>query len=407
MGISACLIVKNEAHRLQLCLESIRTVVDEIIIVDTGSEDQTVAIAQNYTDKIYTFEWCDDFSAARNESLKHASQDWILVIDADEVLEARSAQLLPQILESHDKKCPLLLNARVLTPGKQDIFTKAFFPNHLGIEFKSKVHEWPALNGQWLSGINCPDLVFLQRGTNPKQQASKLQYYHQLLREAIAVTEDPYEKTIYFKHLGEGLQELGVIPAAQQAFESARTYYHLSQAFPTRLIYHQILVALIHLHLAQEGKPWAYCLELTENFPKYSEGWLLQGYVAFLLGDLKACEAALSQPRQLDQLPVGISRRLQAQFSLLEGRLALLRTHFPQGLLSLEKAWILLPGPELAWHLCRGYWLKQDFLKAQLWAEEAQANLVSDWENLLFTLPLWSELEQAQLIRRNSTCTPV
>jgi len=161
--ISVCMIVKNEAPCLARCLESVKGIADEIIIVDTGSEDQTVQIAHTFTDKVFHFDWCDDFSAARNESLKHATGDWVMILDADEVLEPRSVRILHHLLYAHNHSAPFLLNARVLTPGKKGIFTKAFFPNHLGIHFKGRVHEWPALNGQWLPGIHCPELVFHQQ----------------------------------------------------------------------------------------------------------------------------------------------------------------------------------------------------------------------------------------------------
>jgi glycosyltransferase involved in cell wall biosynthesis len=84
--VSLCMIVKNEDEFLEKCLNSVKDLVDEIIIVDTGSTDNTKSIAQKFTDKIFDFEWCDDFSAARNESLKHATKDWILILDADEVI---------------------------------------------------------------------------------------------------------------------------------------------------------------------------------------------------------------------------------------------------------------------------------------------------------------------------------
>ena len=80
--VSLCLIVKNEADRLDNCLKSVAEAVDEIIIVDTGSTDETKEIARRYTDKVYDFTWCDDFSAARNESFRHATKDYILWLDA-------------------------------------------------------------------------------------------------------------------------------------------------------------------------------------------------------------------------------------------------------------------------------------------------------------------------------------
>ncbi|MBW2981264.1 tetratricopeptide repeat protein [Candidatus Woesearchaeota archaeon] len=88
-SISLCMITKNEERFLKQCLDSIKDIVDEIIIVDTGSTDKTKEVAAKFTNKIYDFKWCNDFSAARNESLKYAKGDWILVLDADETIAER------------------------------------------------------------------------------------------------------------------------------------------------------------------------------------------------------------------------------------------------------------------------------------------------------------------------------
>ena len=85
--ISLCMIVKNEERVLERCLECLKDIVDEMIIVDTGSTDSTKEIAKKYTDKIYDFEWIKDFSAARNYSLSFATKDYIYCADADEVIE--------------------------------------------------------------------------------------------------------------------------------------------------------------------------------------------------------------------------------------------------------------------------------------------------------------------------------
>lgn len=103
--ISLCMIVKNEEKVLARCLDSIADLMDEIIIVDTGSTDKTKEIAARYTDKIYDFTWIDDFSAARNFAFSKATKDYIYSADADEVLDAQNHQrfvdlkqvLLPEI----------------------------------------------------------------------------------------------------------------------------------------------------------------------------------------------------------------------------------------------------------------------------------------------------------------------
>lgn len=90
--ISLCMIVKNEEKVLKRCLDSIADLMDEIIIVDTGSTDHTKEIAKKYTDKVYDFEWIDDFSAARNFSFSKATKDYIYVADADEVVDEENRQ---------------------------------------------------------------------------------------------------------------------------------------------------------------------------------------------------------------------------------------------------------------------------------------------------------------------------
>src|SRR4051812_11925913 len=85
--LSLCMIVKNESQWLRQALTSVKDLVDEIIIVDTGSEDSTVEIAKSFGAKIFSIPWENDFSKARNYSLEQATSDWILVLDADEVIE--------------------------------------------------------------------------------------------------------------------------------------------------------------------------------------------------------------------------------------------------------------------------------------------------------------------------------
>ncbi|QQK76186.1 glycosyltransferase family 2 protein [Salicibibacter cibarius] len=90
--ISLCMIVKNEEAVIGRCLDSIKNVVEEINIVDTGSTDRTKEIARDYTDRIYDFEWVDDFAAARNFSFEKATQEYILWLDADDVLAEKDTE---------------------------------------------------------------------------------------------------------------------------------------------------------------------------------------------------------------------------------------------------------------------------------------------------------------------------
>jgi glycosyltransferase involved in cell wall biosynthesis len=88
--VSVCLIVKNEEAVLKRCLDSLKDIADEYVIVDTGSDDSTKEIASAYTDRIYDLEWTDDFAAARNYAFSKCSCDYIYSADADEMLDDKA-----------------------------------------------------------------------------------------------------------------------------------------------------------------------------------------------------------------------------------------------------------------------------------------------------------------------------
>ncbi|MFA5857196.1 MAG: glycosyltransferase [Candidatus Pacearchaeota archaeon] len=114
ISISVCMIVKNEEKYLENCLESIKNLASEIIIVDTGSTDNTKEIAKKYTDKVYEFSWTDNFSDARNFSLSKATKDWILSLDADEIISKQDQEKIIKII-SEDITDAFLFNWRDYT----------------------------------------------------------------------------------------------------------------------------------------------------------------------------------------------------------------------------------------------------------------------------------------------------
>lgn len=95
--ITTCMIVKNESKFLARCLDCIKQFSDEIVIIDTGSTDNTIEIASQYTNCIYSFDWIDDFAAARNYSFSKATKDYIYIADADEVIDITNIQKIQQL----------------------------------------------------------------------------------------------------------------------------------------------------------------------------------------------------------------------------------------------------------------------------------------------------------------------
>ena len=107
--ISLCMIVKNEEDNIERCLNSIKNIVDEIIIVDTGSTDLTKKLCTKYTDKIYDFKWSDDFSAARNYAYSFASMDYTLWLDADDILLPEDNMKFMELKETLDPNISVVM----------------------------------------------------------------------------------------------------------------------------------------------------------------------------------------------------------------------------------------------------------------------------------------------------------
>jgi glycosyltransferase involved in cell wall biosynthesis len=140
--ISLCMIVKNEEKLLPQCLESIKDVVDEIIIVDTGSTDRTVEIAEKYTDKIYFHPWEEDFSKHRNQSISYATGEWIFILDADEVLSPESGKAILEAVkdESIDSIYATVKNSFDKSRGEAVHNSLRFFRNNGSIHYEGRVH---------------------------------------------------------------------------------------------------------------------------------------------------------------------------------------------------------------------------------------------------------------------------
>jgi len=140
--LSLCMIVKNEEKHLARCLSSVKEVANEIVIVDTGSSDNTIEIAKSFNAKIFHFDWVDDFSAARNFAMSKCSGDWILYLDADEELNPDSIEEVKRY-KSH-KPTGVYCTVKSLgssTANGSVMRYPRLFANAPGLEFVGKVHE--------------------------------------------------------------------------------------------------------------------------------------------------------------------------------------------------------------------------------------------------------------------------
>ena len=152
ISISLCMIVKNEEKVLARCLESVVGVVDEIIIVDTGSTDGTKEIARKFTDLVYEFEWVDDFSAARNFSFSKARKDYQMWLDADDILTEEDREKLIMLKSQLDNHVDIVTmkynthfdedNNPILTFARERLFKRS-----KGYKWNDPIHEYIEMNG--------------------------------------------------------------------------------------------------------------------------------------------------------------------------------------------------------------------------------------------------------------------
>ena len=144
--VSLCMIVRNEETFLPDCLASVRPVVDEMIVLDTGSTDRSAELAASAGARVLHAPWQEDFAAARNRSIGAATGDWILVLDADERLPASSAPLLREVLPVPEVVA-YLVQMRNPTHGGEAMgmthtaWLPRLFRNHLGVHYTGAVHE--------------------------------------------------------------------------------------------------------------------------------------------------------------------------------------------------------------------------------------------------------------------------
>ena len=241
MSISLCMIVKNEEQYIEQCLNSVKDLVDEFIIVDTGSEDKTIDIIKklNLNNlKIIDYKWENDFSKARNISLKNTAKDWILVMDADETISKKDHGQIRELIKKENTAYFLIQrnytnNASVLgwVSGKDDLYEESrnfsgwlpnpiirLFQNKKEIYFVDPVHEHVGESIKKMNGkvehTNIPIHHFYQlKKKNERKKKGKM--YLEIGEKKLG--KDPK----FFYEIGVQHQDLGEFEKATEYFKKA------------------------------------------------------------------------------------------------------------------------------------------------------------------------------------------
>ncbi len=204
IGLTACLIVKNEEKHLERCLSSVKGHVDEIVVVDTGSTDRTVEIAQTFGAKVAQTEWTDDFSAARNLSLDLASGDWALWIDADEEVAPESwGPIREALIRPHFGGFFVRMVNFMDEEGTANTYTHApvrIFQLRPEVRFTGRVHEQitPSLDAIGLPCAHLSGVTLNHYGYRPSDMAEKSKLDRTIGLLEREVREDPEDAFHWF-----------------------------------------------------------------------------------------------------------------------------------------------------------------------------------------------------------------
>lgn len=252
LPISVCIIAKNEEKHIEECLKRLKPYHYEIVLADTGSTDATLEIASRYTDKIYHFDWIDDFSAARNFALSKVSHDWILSIDCDEYIESIDEKRLSRLMEKHPTAVgQILIRNRFKQNGQnsiENIRVSRFF-NRKYFHFEGAIHEQIEGISHHPRQVYSAPITLLHvgyDGTDEEMRQKCLRNIFLLEKELEACGPEPY---IYYQ-LGQSCMKIQDYPKAYEWFNLG-----LSMDVEPSLNYVQTMV-----------ESYGYCmLELKKN----------------------------------------------------------------------------------------------------------------------------------------------
>lgn len=224
--LSLCMIVKNEAAYLPRCLESVRNVVDEMIIVDTGSTDTTVDIATAYGAKVFYHIWQDDFALARNTALAQAAGVWILALDADEALEEQTQAQLRSVIGQTQADGLRMRIRNFTSPGElqayEDMYYTRLFRNKPQFRYEQAIHEQIRTSIERYNGqIQATELTILHYGyVQPMTQGGDSRAKRNLAALEQAVTNSANDPYLYYQ-LGVTYKSLGQQQLAYAALQKA------------------------------------------------------------------------------------------------------------------------------------------------------------------------------------------
>ena len=337
--LSLSMIVRDEAERLTACLRSVQGFVDEMVVVDTGSSDDTVAIAEGLGATVHRIDWPGDFAPARNQALQWVSGDWVLVLDADEQLRPEAREPLRQLMEQPELLLVNLLRQELGALQSPYSNVSRLFRRHPAIRWSRAYHslvddsvaELLQREPHWRIA-DCSTPALLHDGYRPEllsagNKAARLR--SAMEAELLARPDDPYAcAKLGSLEVAEGQAQRGIellrrglqhCPAGAHP-ERYELLLHLAMAEAERepaaaiALYRQALVtplaprltlaarlnlAALLLHQGQLEDAEELCRQATTVAPEIGLGWFNLGVIRRRRGDLAGALEAYRQAAAL------------------------------------------------------------------------------------------------------------
>jgi len=288
MYISQCLIAKNEEKNIRYCLEHLKSVVDEQIVVDTGSTDRTVEIAEEMGAKVFHFEWINDFSAARNYAIDKAKGDWIIFLDCDEYFSEDSVPKLKRYMKmwTKDKNVDGIMCQMIHIDKDKNSLTVAnnisprVFKNKKNLKYKNKIHE--ALSNSYKSNgrINAGDasnnLIIYHTGYDKEIVVEKNKIERNISMIKSSIEENPEDAKMYFYLSNEYYRIDKYEDAIKSARESIIHKIEGKDDFFHPLSYRNILSSMYDMYAPLKEIKKEFDIAVSE-YPAYPDYYFIMG----------------------------------------------------------------------------------------------------------------------------------
>ncbi len=301
--LSLCMIVKNEENFLPMCLDSVKDYIDEIIIVDTGSTDKTVEIAHSYNAKVYHHPWENSFSKARNYSLKYATGDWILILDADEEIDKEDAHRLKEVIKdpvgnnAHHRADLIFIPVYSKYNNGNNISianSERIFRNNLGICYEGVVHN----TLKYSVPTKAENIKLHHHGYNQdnEQMEKKFARTSALLHEQIKNSpENPVpHHNLAISYLDRNMND----ECIEEALEAIRLFELQNSDSQLRLLSHYSVSVAFYRKgdLADAEK---YAIKLLSLYPDYLDAHCILSSIYFLRKEYDKCTESTNKYLEL------------------------------------------------------------------------------------------------------------